>query len=35
MNNNINSDRDLDGIVNYITTEMYKAASSTAEGLHY
>ena len=35
MNNNINSDRDLDGIVNYITNEMYRAASSTAEGLHY
>ena len=35
MNNNINSDRDLDGIVNYLTDEMYKAAHSTAEGLHY
>lgn len=35
MNNNINSDRDLDGIVTYLTDEMYKAARSTAEGLHY
>ena len=35
MNNNINSDRDLDGIANYLVEEMYKGANAYAEGAHY
>ena len=35
MNNNINSDRDLDGIAEYLVEEMYKGANAYAEGAHY
>ena len=35
MNNKINSDRDLDGIANYLVEEMYKGANAYAEGAHY
>ena len=35
MNNNINNDRDLDGIANYLVEEMYKGANAYAEGAHY
>ena len=35
MNNNINSDRDLDGRANYLVEEMYKGANAYAEGAHY
>ena len=35
MNNNINSDRDLDGIAAYLVEEMYKGANAYAEGAHY
>ena len=35
MNNNINSDRDLDGIANYLVEEMYKGANAYAEAAHY
>lgn len=35
MNNNINTDRDLDGVVNYISEEIVKGANIAAESTHY
>lgn len=34
ITNNVNSDMDLDGIVDYIETGMYEAAERVAEGVH-